>query len=1399
MIKKILFGRQLCLTFAVLGAVMAILPASAVEPIPTFDVIVTPALLTKSGNPAVVTNEYDLPGAIRDRFYNIYERFWKEQSYYSVNPTTGRPANGVWMRPYVKGYVHVPWPMAKAMDTNNLPSWMWQYPCDYTKFDYDGELPYTGVARHRREENWEVPPRGAPPGTLGQLFVDTNQAPANPLLDGVWTPGEAFYDANSNGVYDLGRVAEDRWWADNKLPILFRTNWPGIPKINDYNSTNAGTTNWDSRRGEIYVDYNSNTLVDSQGRIQTVGFDPAVEIWIQSGTNPYMNARVTVSEFNFTPHLVESNGPAYHGDFYHTYVPGHPGDQADIPTNRLFDFNVNLMTGRNLVYRALDRNGNPILLTYQMWVVVSNGLPYEGTNALTDNALLTDVKVPAYQASELFGAFYSAVGNLRSYTDTIAPYVTNRLFTNGVSGVWDDEVPTEPFEDFLSWWVPDRGTGMAGGWSYLDVPGAVVRSDYLNELTGRASRTDRIEPLTWDDYEDYITLNYQGNVASLLARATNGVYDGPDNWNELTNYMYQWSGYISVLEAKTPLNTGHWYFGAYGDFDTWRLAYWPLATNAMTWFPADQIPNIVEYDPGDSKTNANCVEYGKIIGTKAYVPGGGWKPCLNMGWSYDNVIEFCDMPSSLYHSAGEGRLGEITSPWSHSLYGQNVVADPFDASDKTILLGGPRATGVFGDNGRDAGNLLSLEVYTWGKPEYRGATDGNLNGMIDQGESRIGYPSYSCDDDSITVNGADSLYPFNYKYLIEDVMEIWDWFTVGGITGSFYNFTCYPTIVDNPRGVKGRTTGLGKCSFTSVSRTGGTAGGGCQVMVTAGMQGLSHEQGHYCFGFPDFYDVDSKDGAVLINYPMAGYTIMEGGAKWVHDCPYDKNGVGWISDQPLAQDGWGNASRGILVENGGPVTLELYPMEANRNAYFYFNRIGSYYDDPSGKAAQRLWIWYSDASSMFSYLKPQDNNGNSFNGIYMMTVDTTFPIRGFQLGTLINAKMVQASGKDELVAGVQRGVSREDMFPGTTDNRSYSADTLPSARWQDGHDMGFRVNDFVLPSKTGDPAQVTLEWYDPRKPWPVPWWGSDKNSNSIPDLWEFHWFSGLGTATATSDFDLDRLPDWAEWLSNTDPRSPGSYEQDADNDGLNNGEETIRFKTNPLLADTDDDGVNDRLDLTNSWPTNALSPAVDRVLSLDGQTNSYVLMPGSQGRFKLNDWTIMAWVKPSANCNNGLIISRDAGNNNFNYCLGLTNGPKPFVKFSASPSSNEVRVLSSANLPLNRWSHIAGVFDSESGELSLYVDGNRVAYTVTGDRPAWNMDVSQQPGWSGQKVGQGFAGWIDEVGIFNQALARNEIEDMKSGIFWQTNALVAYYRFDDGTSATNNNGTWSGTSGRGDW
>jgi len=169
---------------------------------------------------------------------------------------------------------------------------------------------------------------------------------------------------------------------------------------------------------------------------------------------------------------------------------------------------------------------------------------------------------------------------------------------------------------------------------------------------------------------------------------------------------------------------------------------------------------------------------------------------------YDGRVEHDDLPSSKYHKEGDQRLGEVTSPFSSAIWGEDRGQhDPSKppTRDGIIPAAGPYATHIHGNFGRDAGNQLTIELLTWRqKPPFNNGTvwesqhgvhpyagpsgmhmgfrDYNLDGLIDQGEVRpAGSENYTTDSVSGTSNdGTFSDYPFNRQRLLEDCVEVLD-------------------------------------------------------------------------------------------------------------------------------------------------------------------------------------------------------------------------------------------------------------------------------------------------------------------------------------------------------------------------------------------------------------------------------------------------------------------------------------------------------------------------------------------------------------------------------------------------------------------------------------------------
>jgi hypothetical protein len=196
---------------------------------------------------------------------------------------------------------------------------------------------------------------------------------------------------------------------------------------------------------------------------------------------------------------------------------------------------------------------------------------------------------------------------------------------------------------------------------------------------------------------------------------------------------------------------------------------------------------------------------------------GVWVPRVGSTWGYDSPREFADLAGSMHHAGGDQRLGEVTSPFNNSIYGQDRGNDakvPDGASlqpDFLIRTGGPLAVKTHANFGFDAGNVQNFEIETWRRDgaNLTGPTGGssgagrhvripytadhrdvNLDGLIDQGETvPKDSESYSVDDVGITINGGPTVfdhYPYNWQRYIEDNMQVHDY--VENFTSMMWNF-----------------------------------------------------------------------------------------------------------------------------------------------------------------------------------------------------------------------------------------------------------------------------------------------------------------------------------------------------------------------------------------------------------------------------------------------------------------------------------------------------------------------------------------------------------------------------------------------------------------------------------
>jgi len=782
--------------------------AFAVDPDPDWKTLIFPSIVPKAGSFNPPANSPS--GAIRTSYETYFENYWKDTSYFEFDPNTGLKIRGFFIDTKTYDYKHMPWPIQQVNPGNISPAGWGQ-----GEAFADGDRLFS--------DNFVFIPDGAD-------------------ADGVWTPGESFQDVRGgpldggawpttpNGQWDDTVAPEDFWNANNFGAGGFQFNSCGQRIRTGLDQPAATQAQWSINRGEIYADYNYSVNIGNGD----VGFDTNVRIRFAATPDDLVNTEIFLNELDLDLlYAKQSAGnlggpynafcPDLEGDMVHTYVQGDVtlAPFANIPLNSQLDYTVTA-TGAPRITQAINRFSNaPVVFTYQSWVVTNatTELAYaannnrSGVNAAGQfvgytlanqvapggnyaQAALRTFEVRLYQAAELH-TDQVAVGVIPGqnvYGDTGDPNDEPKVVTN--EGTWTAGAAAELFEDYLVF-------GGAGGQIRQDLDPGRPGNPALPLRNDRSYAAARV--ISQADYEAYIRWNYPGDADALIARAGNGQYDGPEAWSDnvradtgttdgrfaTAKVLLAGVGSLSTPEPL-PYPFGNW-FGDIHGFPTWQ-DWWEAAFNSPA--PAWQgiVANANVFTPNSGRADT------------------GWIPAN--GWAYNAPREFCDLPSSLHHIGGDplavtaanydpflgfvrtdlaafglpmgdGDIGEITSPWSNTIYGQDVGPAPSPLApefvgpggpDSLIVAAGPFNVNAHGNNGHDAGNMVAFEALTWRRTGDRTTDPGypdnlrdvNLDGTLDRGLYRTGDPIYGAGGD-----GAGP-YPFNRMRYMEDLFEVWD-------------------------------------------------------------------------------------------------------------------------------------------------------------------------------------------------------------------------------------------------------------------------------------------------------------------------------------------------------------------------------------------------------------------------------------------------------------------------------------------------------------------------------------------------------------------------------------------------------------------------------------------------
>ncbi|MBF0196697.1 MAG: hypothetical protein HQL32_03265 [Planctomycetes bacterium] len=601
------------------------------------------------------------------------------------------------------------------------------------------------------------------------------------------------------------------------------------------------------------------------------------------------------------------------------------------------------------------------------------------------------------------------------------------------------------------------------------------------------------------------------NLDILLARTGNGVYDGPDPFEDSISekiHVYKKDQEIkySVL-ATTPAGATEpeVYWQDINDVsqaagDNGMQEWWEDTFGSGA--PGDAVYGSVQnykyqtYDP--TTIRPFPIKDGALVGGFGGASSGDGRDIFPdaSGKCYDSEREFRDLPSSLYHKSGDLRFGETNDPGSESIAGAQYVSST-TAPKEYYRLSGPMAVKLHGHTGYDTGNQAGIELMTWRtmgrnltdeiNPDsfymqkqlssngvlYEVADSGNrlcrdtnLDGLVDQGKCPPAdfYNYYYGANPAEPDNGTgDDDYPFNRVRLIEDLMEANDAFldfdqmSPNSTGGMDYIIGILPESPFQPlsSSVETRNTMDSSDNVSFNYNLASYARGDISTMV--------HESNHDWGGLADLYDTSVfSEGVELSRSPMGELDVMSDSV--LEMTPISKFYYGnWIDPSNL---------RDFLIPEEA-TTLDLYPVERDSRSYFVFDRRGDFNITPSDNN-QYFWFYYASG---------ENENFSHDRGIHIIEVDHGYNPEGLYGEEPQNNaarpgwRYIQADGLGELEAGLNSGDEYDHFGDKTPSMKTTFNDTsYPKNNWSDDVYSGIEILNMVMPN-SGDmnsPAKVTF-------------------------------------------------------------------------------------------------------------------------------------------------------------------------------------------------------------------------------------------------------------------------------------------------------------------------------------
>ncbi|MEQ8715239.1 MAG: LamG-like jellyroll fold domain-containing protein, partial [Cyclobacteriaceae bacterium] len=175
--------------------------------------------------------------------------------------------------------------------------------------------------------------------------------------------------------------------------------------------------------------------------------------------------------------------------------------------------------------------------------------------------------------------------------------------------------------------------------------------------------------------------------------------------------------------------------------------------------------------------------------------------------------------------------------------------------------------------------------------------------------------------------------------------------------------------------------------------------------------------------------------------------------------------------------------------------------------------------------------------------------------------------------------------------------------------------------------------------------------------------------------------------------------------------------------------------------------------------------------------------------------TFEAWINLSSFEDfDGIISTFTTSSQSMDLILGGgVSGTNQDVFFRVGNGSNSAGYTTSQPLVADTWHHIAAVFDgsgtSDQEKINIYVDGVQQSLSFQGVLPSSTPTLSSDVQLGRYSTTEYLTGSMDEVRIWSTARSESEIQDnLYNTLTGNEAGLVAYYRFDQGLTESDNTG-----------